>query len=134
MLARLHRRAWRLYAYWRLYPLWAVLRQAIPEIELPLDPAMRWSIRYRLYRRVIEIRDAQLALRPYAEPERVARAAAAARSSGLAADAVAAVAEAAAIVTSVSPVSADAQPEAARPPQGMPALRPAPTSAPRQPG
>jgi len=101
MLARLHRRAWRWYAYWRLYPLWAVLRQAIPEIELPPDPAMRRSTRYRLYRRVIEIRDAQLVLRPYAEPERVARAAAAARSSGLAEDAVAAVAEAAAVVTSV---------------------------------
>lgn len=101
MLARLHRRAWRWYAYWRLYPLWAVLRRAIPEIVLPPDPAMRRSIRYRLYRRVIEIRDAQLALRPYAEPERVARAAAAARSSGLAEEAVAAVTEAAAVVTSV---------------------------------
>jgi hypothetical protein len=100
-LHHLHRRAWRWYAYWRLYPLWAVLRQAIPEIELPPDPAVRRSIRYRLYRRVIEIRDAQLVLRPYAEPEQVARAAAAARSSGLAEDAVAAVAEAAAVVTSV---------------------------------
>jgi hypothetical protein len=101
MLDRLRRRAWRWYAYWRLYPLWAVLRRAIPEIVLPPDPAMRRSIRYRLYRRVIEIRDAQLALRPYAEPERIARAVAAARSSGLAEDAVTAVAEAAAVVTSV---------------------------------
>lgn len=101
MLACLLRHAWRWYAYWRLYPLWAVLRRAIPEIELPPDRAMRRSIRYRLYRRVIEIRDAQLALRRYAEPERVAKAAAAARSSGLAEDAVTAVAEAAAVVTSV---------------------------------
>ena len=101
MLARLHRRAWRWYAYWRLYPLWAVLRRAIPEIVLPPDPTMRRSIRYRLYRRVIEIRDAQLALRPYAEPERVARAAAAARSCGMAEEAVATVVEAAAVVTSV---------------------------------
>ena len=33
--------------------------------ELPPDPAMRRNIRYRLHRRVIEVRDAQLVLRPY---------------------------------------------------------------------
>lgn len=124
MLARLRRRAWRWYAYWRLYPLWAVLRQAIPEIELPPDPAMRQSIRYRLYRRVIEIRDAQLALRPYAEPERVARAAAAARSSGLAEEAVAAVAEAAAVVTSVRSHFRGCPGRAEAPPAGHPGAAP----------
>ena len=65
MLARLLRQAWLWSAYWRLYPLWHLLRQAVPEIELPLDSGMRWNIRYRLHRRVIEIRDALLILRPY---------------------------------------------------------------------
>ena len=63
MLARLFRQAWLWSAYWRLFPLWHLLRQAVPEIELPPEPGMRWNIRYRLHRRVIEIRDAQLVLR-----------------------------------------------------------------------
>jgi hypothetical protein len=50
-------------------PLWDVLRQAVPEIELPAEPRMRGNIRYRLHRRVIEIRDPQLVLRPYAKTE-----------------------------------------------------------------
>jgi hypothetical protein len=59
----------RLKAYRRLYPLWLALSQANPDILL--DPPGRvdrwnpWHINYRLYRRVIEIRDGWLALRPY---------------------------------------------------------------------
>ena len=45
---------------------------------------MRWNIRYRLHRRVIEIRDARLVLRPYAKTEVAGLAADAAKSSGLA--------------------------------------------------
>ena len=48
----------------RVGPL--VPRQVIPEIQLPPEPGLRWNIRYRLQRRVIEIRDAELVLRPYA--------------------------------------------------------------------
>ena len=54
VLARLFRQAW-LWSARRLYPLWDVLRQAVPQIELPTEPGMRWNIRYRLHRRVIEI-------------------------------------------------------------------------------
>ena len=101
VLARLFRQAWLWSAYWRLYPLWDVLRQAVPEIELPPEPGMRWNIRYRLHRRVIEIRDAQLVLRPYAKTEVAGLIAAAARSSGLPPDRAAAVVEAAAIIGSL---------------------------------
>ncbi len=60
-----------------------MLRQAVPEIKLPDEPGMRWNIRHRLHRRVIEIRDAQLVLRPYAQAEITGLAAATAKSSGL---------------------------------------------------
>jgi hypothetical protein len=83
VLAPLFRLAWLWSAYWRLYPLWDALRQVIPEIQLPPEPGLRWNIRYRLHRRVIEIRDAELVLRPYATAEVAGQAAATARSSGL---------------------------------------------------
>ena len=101
MLARLFRLAWLWSAYWRLYPLWDALRQVIPEIQLPPEPGLRWNIRYRLHRRVIEIRDAELVLRPYATAEVAGQAAATARSSGLHPDRAAAVVEAAIIVSSI---------------------------------
>jgi hypothetical protein len=101
MLARLFRQAWLWCAYWRLYPLWRLLRQAVPEIELPLDPGMRWNIRYRLHRRVIEIRDALLILRPYSIRVIVRLATAMAGESGLPSDRTAAVAEAAILVSAL---------------------------------
>jgi hypothetical protein len=101
VLARLFRQAWLWSAYWRLYPLWDVLRQAVPEIELPAEPRMRWNIRYPLHRREIEIGDAQLALRPSAKTELAGLIAAAAKSSSLPPDKAAAVVEAAAIVSSL---------------------------------
>jgi hypothetical protein len=101
VLARLFRQAWLWSAYWRLYPLWDVLRQEVPEIELPPGPGMRWNIRYRLHRRVIEIRDAQLVLRPYEEEEIAGLIAAAAKSADLPPDSATAVVEAAAIVNSL---------------------------------
>jgi hypothetical protein len=101
MLARLFRQAWLWSAYWRLYPLWHLLCQAVPEIELPLDPAMRWDIRYRLHRRIIEIRDAQLVLRPYSVRVLVKLAAAIARESGLSPDRVLAIEEAAILVSAL---------------------------------
>jgi len=50
---------------------------------LPLESEMRWNIRYRLRRRVIEIRDAQLILRPYSSAAAAGLAAAMARESAL---------------------------------------------------
>ena len=114
--ARLFRQAWLWSAYWRLYPLWDVLRQEVPEIELPAGRSMRRNIRYRLHRRVIEIRDAQLVLRPYEEAEVTRLAAAAAKSADLTPDKATAVVEAAAIVSSLqsrrrsSPPGQDAAP------------------------
>jgi hypothetical protein len=101
VLTRLFRLAWLWSAYWRLYPLWDVLRLVIPEIQLPPEPGTRWNIRYRLHRRVIEIRDAELVLRPYAAAEVAEQVAATARSSGLHPDVAAAVVEAATIVSSI---------------------------------
>ncbi len=57
-----------------LRPLWAALREAVPEAECAVSGGARLTARSRLYRRVIEIRDAALALRPYQDP--AARAAA----------------------------------------------------------
>ncbi|MFJ1756969.1 MAB_1171c family putative transporter [Kitasatospora sp. NPDC088134] len=66
----------------RLGPLWSALRTALPEIEL-LAPEGRFEdrrrrrgrpgqqggdARFALYRRIIEIRDGQLALRPHLHP------------------------------------------------------------------
>jgi len=58
----------------RLYPLWRDVCRSAPGIALlpPSSPigdifSIR-DIEFRLYRRVVEIRDGQLALRPYVEP------------------------------------------------------------------
>lgn len=59
-------------AYRALEPLWAELHSVLPEIALD-GPAAVWRrgprhAEFALYRRVIEIRDAHLALRPHQEP------------------------------------------------------------------
>jgi hypothetical protein len=74
------------------------MRQAVPDIELPAARGMRFGIRLRLLRRVIEIRDAELALRPYWRAEVAALASAAARSAALSASAELAVVEAAVVI------------------------------------
>jgi hypothetical protein len=59
------------HTYQRLHPLWAALADASPEIVLNPPPSHLADIidprdlRLRLYRRVVEIRDGYLALRPY---------------------------------------------------------------------
>jgi hypothetical protein len=63
-------RRWALY---RLRPLWSDLGDALPDITRT-TPKMRRSIRARLYRRVIEIRDALLILQPHLCPETTTRA------------------------------------------------------------
>ncbi|KXK61320.1 hypothetical protein AWW66_14375 [Micromonospora rosaria] len=60
-------------AWWRLRridPLWQAVRAALPQIALHTSGG--WPLadaEFALYRRVIEIRDAQLTLRPYAHPD-----------------------------------------------------------------
>jgi hypothetical protein len=93
----LHRWAGQYRAHRRLYPLWRALVRATPEIALVPPPsaladalAVR-DLGFRLYRRVIEIRDGRLALRPYLHPvmpERARALCAAAGVSGEEADAV----------------------------------------------
>lgn len=85
-------------AYWRLRPLWAVLMQAVPHVELPTGHGSRLGIRWRLLRRVIEIRDAELALRPYWRLDVAGRASATIRSTALSAELQAAVVEAAVVM------------------------------------
>ncbi|MCF4139001.1 hypothetical protein L1856_22990 [Streptomyces sp. Tue 6430] len=61
-------------AYLRIGPLWRAVARAVPEV--PLEPPghrlLDWipprSLEYRLYRRVIEIRDGQLVLARLADP------------------------------------------------------------------
>jgi hypothetical protein len=76
-------------AHRRLYPLWSALYEVTPEIAL--DPAEsefldRLRIRdldFRLYRRVIEIRDGRLALRSFLDADVARRARKEALKSGL---------------------------------------------------
>ena len=101
-LAMLSRQGLLWCAYWRLHLLWATLRHAVPQIELPRQPGTRFNVRYRLHRRVIEIRDAQLILKPYWRGDISDQAAAAARSARLTAARRSAVVEAAVIVTALN--------------------------------
>lgn len=66
---------------WTLWPLWQSLSDAVPDIALPgcgsrLGALVSTvgSLNWRLYRLVIEIRDAGLALRAYATPATIAAA------------------------------------------------------------
>jgi hypothetical protein len=61
-------------ALWRLYPLWRDLVRSCPDIALDQPPSRLADIfnlrdvDFRLHRRVVEIRDGILALRPYVNP------------------------------------------------------------------
>jgi hypothetical protein len=52
-------------AYKALYPLWHELYESSPDIALEPPSSSVSDLRYRLHRRVIEIRDGWRALRPY---------------------------------------------------------------------
>ncbi|GGM49545.1 hypothetical protein GCM10012275_20560 [Longimycelium tulufanense] len=76
------RRRWQdLRTFRRLGPLWQELVAAVPHVELPEPKESRWSTDLRLYRRVIEIRDALLVLRDYVDNGVVDAARAHARSA-----------------------------------------------------
>jgi diguanylate cyclase (GGDEF)-like protein len=92
----------RTWAAWvRLRPLWALLVEAAPDVKLPAPPGTEFSARYRLHRRVIEIRDAQLALRPFRDSQAAREAADAAWGAGLPDDERDAAIEAVMIVTAL---------------------------------
>jgi hypothetical protein len=87
-------------AHRKLYPLWSALHQVTPEIALdPAGSERRDRLRlrdldFRLYRRVIEIRDGRLALRPFLDADVAQRAREDALESGLDDDDVEAAVEA----------------------------------------
>jgi hypothetical protein len=86
----------------RLRPLWMDLYRAEPEIALdpPGGPAVG-SLKLRLYRRVIEIRDGLLALQPYRDPAVGAEATESALRAGLRGERLAADVEAAVVVAAL---------------------------------
>jgi hypothetical protein len=94
-------------AYRRLYPLWRDLVRVTPEVALqaPTPPALdalTWrDLRLRLYRRVIEIWDGRLALRPYLDASVAEAARRACRADGVVAQEVPYVIEAAALAAGV---------------------------------
>jgi len=74
-IPRLHRWVQDYRSVRRLYSLWADLCRSNPEIALvppprPLIDRLTFGdVEFRLHRRVVEIRDGMLALRPYADPK-----------------------------------------------------------------
>ncbi len=74
--------AWRAFWHWRylraLHPLWRDLTGVVPEVVLG-EELRRRELRMRLHRRVVEIRDAILALQPYVSAAQRDAAGAAAR-------------------------------------------------------
>lgn len=104
-----------------LDPLWRELVAAVPNVRLPESGVRRWSIDLRLYRSVIEIRDAILILRDYVSAEAVAQAREHALAHGVGPDAVEATATAcwltvarAAKARGVAPEPAEPDPEGRR--------------------
>ena len=91
--------------YRRLRPLWTMLYRATPEIALEppsaRDPWWIGDLDYRLVRRVIEIRDGRLALRPFLDPVVAERAAGTGQRAGLSGVELQAAIEAASLVAAV---------------------------------
>ena len=94
-------------SYRRLHPLWFALYQATPQIAL-VPPASAGAdtfvvrdLDFRLYRRVIEIRDGRLALRPYLDREVAAAAHRLGEAAGLAGEELQAVMEASALAAAL---------------------------------
>lgn len=107
--------------YRRIEPLWTVLCDAVPGIAL--GPARGLGgVEFALYRRVIEIRDGHLALRPYFDPDLPSRVEALARRAGVRDGDVVATTEAAALAAAL--VASEAghryQPDDADGPAGEP--------------
>jgi hypothetical protein len=98
------RRWWEvLSAHRRLYPLWHAFYRAFPDIALtPPDRSLRdllnlRDLEFRLYRRVVEIQDGRLLLRPHLSQEVLAEVTSMAEQAGLTGERLRATAEAAQI-------------------------------------
>ncbi|MGI5229981.1 MAB_1171c family putative transporter [Actinoallomurus sp. CA-142502] len=94
-------------SYRRLHPLWLALHETNPDLSLmPHHRTGRrfWrrDVGFLLYRQVIEIRDGQLALRPYVHPAAVEVARALGRRAGLSEEEVRAAVEAATIAAGIA--------------------------------
>lgn len=116
-------------SYRVLHPLWLALHETNPDLSLMPPPrtgrrAWRRDVGFLLYRQVIEIRDGQLALRPYVHPGAVEVARTLARRAGLPDEEVRAVAEAAAIAVGIAAKTRG------RGPDGDPSPPPAPPHGP----
>jgi hypothetical protein len=96
-------RCWRnLLMYRALEPLWELLLASFPQISLPEHGGhRRLDMGFHLYRRVIEIGDGRLLLRPYMRPEVTAEATEAAARFGLRGDELLATVEATEIVAAI---------------------------------
>jgi hypothetical protein len=90
---------WR--SYRQLHPLWSALRLAVPQIVLAPPRGKRLHIGYRLYRRVIEIRDGELALRAYRDTNMTEAATSAAAEAGLTGDMLDSTVQAAVLAAAV---------------------------------
>jgi hypothetical protein len=94
-------------SYRELRPLWLALCQATPEIALvpptsaATDTLAFSDVDFRLYRRVIEIRDGWLALRPYFAPGVAATARQLAEAAGLAGNQLQVAVEAASLAAAL---------------------------------
>lgn len=114
-------------ALWRLCPLWLALCRSCPEIALVrprsrvFDVLNLRDVDFRLYRRVVEIRDGILALRPYVDPNIVELATRLSREAGMDREQTDAVIEAASIVAGKSAKArgeVNQNPEPRHPPAG----------------
>jgi uncharacterized protein DUF6545 len=100
-------------SYRRLYPLWAVLYRATPDIALDpprsafADSMTLRDLDFRLYRRVIEIRDGQRELRPWFDPVVAAAAARLGRQAALSGDELETTIEAATLKAALSRAGQD---------------------------
>lgn len=95
-------------SYRRLSPLWRDLYAVTPEIALYPPPSPRAEtiavrdLRFKLHRRVIEIRDGGLSLRPFIDAGVTTRARQAAEAAGVRGDELEAVVEAAAMAAGIA--------------------------------
>lgn len=97
----------RVRAYRQLHPLWHALSRAVPQVVLQTPHLGRdrvWRVQdldFRLYRRIIEIRDSRLALRAYLDEAVAAAARERAEEAGLEGDALRATVEAATLAAAI---------------------------------
>lgn len=97
--------------YRELYPLWAAMSEAVPTVKLSTSgtPAS-WRPGERLHRRVVEIYDARLALRPYLNESVAEQARQRGHAEGLRGDDLAAVVEAATLTVALTALRAGTTP------------------------